>query len=123
MKMSWFIVYMSLILQTAVADNFTVVTTSETDGFCPSKEKRDAIIQNITTSMQAILQEKYQNSSTSAGNACGPGMWHRVAYLNMSDPSQQCPTAWREYNTSGIRACGRPVSSLASCLSVFYSTG
>ena len=33
----------------------------------------------------------------------------------MSDPSQQCPSAWREYNTSGVRACGRPVNSQGNC--------
>ena len=37
---------------------------------------------------------------------CGPGLWQRVAFLNMSDPSEQCPSAWREY--SGVRVCGRP---------------
>ena len=42
---------------------------------------------------------------------CGDGLWYRVAYLNMTDPSQQCPPAWREYNTSGVRACGRPASN------------
>jgi hypothetical protein len=42
---------------------------------------------------------------------CGDGLWYRVAYLNMTDPSQQCPPAWREYNTSGVRACGRPVTN------------
>ena len=53
---------------------------------------------------------------------CGDGLWVRVAHLNMSDPSQQCPSAWREYNTSGIRACGRPVTSNGSCPSTTYST-
>ena len=53
---------------------------------------------------------------------CGDGMWIRVAHLNMSDPSQQCPSAWREYNTSGIRACGRPATSSGSCPSTTYST-
>ena len=24
---------------------------------------------------------------------CGPGLWHRLVYLNMSDPSQRCPSA------------------------------
>ena len=38
----------------------------------------------------------------------------------MTEPSQQCPSAWREYNTSGIRACGRPVNSAGSCAAVFY---
>ena len=55
---------------------------------------------------------------------CGDGLWYRVAYLNMTDPSQQCPPAWREYNTSGVRACGRPVSNVinGTCPSMFYST-
>ena len=47
---------------------------------------------------------------------CGPEDWNRVAYLNMNDPTQQCPSAWREYNTSGVRACGRPnTTSGGSC--------
>ena len=51
---------------------------------------------------------------------CGAGLWWRVAYLNMTEPLQQCPSAWREYNTNGIRACGRPESSTGSCVTVFY---
>ena len=53
---------------------------------------------------------------------CGAGEWHRIALLNMTDPSQQCPPAWREYNTSGIRACGRASSNEGSCSSVAYNT-
>ena len=41
----------------------------------------------------------------------------------MSDPSQQCPSAWREYNTSGVRACGRPNNSPGSCEAICYSAG
>ena len=51
---------------------------------------------------------------------CGPGLWHRLVYLNMSDPSQQCPPAWKEYNESGVRACGRPDSRIGSCPSVQF---
>ena len=51
---------------------------------------------------------------------CGAGEWHRVAILNMSDPSQQCPPAWREYNISQFRVCGRPVSMAASRPSHIY---
>ena len=53
---------------------------------------------------------------------CGPGEWKQVASLNMSDPSQQCPSAWREYNTNGVRACGRPVGT-SGCWATTYSTG
>ena len=51
---------------------------------------------------------------------CGPGLWHRLVYLNMTDPTQQCPSAWREYNTLGVRVCGRPTTSSGSCASIHY---
>ena len=41
----------------------------------------------------------------------------------MSDPSQQCPSAWREYNTSRVRACGRSATSRGSCPATTYFTG
>ena len=52
----------------------------------------------------------------------GEGGWTRVAYLNMSDPSQQCPPELRPYNVSGVRGCGRHLSTSASCDSVTFST-
>ena len=54
---------------------------------------------------------------------CGDGLWYQVANLNMTDPTQQCPSAWRLYNTNGVRACGRPVTSGPSCPATFHSTG
>ena len=36
----------------------------------------------------------------------GDGRWMRIAYLNMSDPSAQCPDGWREVQ-SPIRTCRR----------------
>ena len=53
---------------------------------------------------------------------CGPGQWYRVAHLNMSDPSKQCPSSWRKYNTSGVRGCERPATSSGSCPASFYAT-
>ena len=55
--------------------------------------------------------------------ACGPGLWWRVTHLNMTDPSQQCPPVWRKYNTSGVRACGRPATSIGSCSATVYFIG
>ena len=34
------------------------------------------------------------------------GGWMRVAYLNMSDLTKECPPGFRLYNTNGVRACG-----------------
>ena len=40
-----------------------------------------------------------------------------MAYLNMTDPSEECPRGFRLYNQNGIRACGRPASSSGGCQS------
>ena len=51
------------------------------------------------------------------------GGWTRVAFLNMTDPNQQCPGAWtlRTRSSEPRRLCGRGNSG-ASCLSVIYNT-
>ena len=48
----------------------------------------------------------------------GTGGWARVAYLNMTDPNQQCPQAWREVS-SPKRACRR---TSARCESQYFNT-
>ena len=49
------------------------------------------------------------------------GGWMRVAYFNMSDPTEECPPGFRLYNQSGIRSCGRPASTPAGyCQSVKF---
>ena len=56
---------------------------------------------------------------------CGSrGGWTRLAYLDMSDATQSCPSGFRLYQSGGVRACGRPVSNSGSCVSVqFPSNG
>uniref|UniRef100_A0A1X7UU48 Fibrinogen C-terminal domain-containing protein n=1 Tax=Amphimedon queenslandica TaxID=400682 RepID=A0A1X7UU48_AMPQE len=47
--------------------------------------------------------------------------WTRLAYLDMSDATQNCPSGFRLYQSGGVRACGRPGSG---CVSVqFPSNG
>ena len=57
-------------------------------------------------------------SSNSAGG------WSRVAYLNMTDPTHQCPPEWREI-TEPVRTCGRTNQTLGGgggCSSASFST-
>ena len=77
-----------------------------------SVQTRVDILQTQVASLQKQLSDIHP---------CGPGEWHRVTYLNMRDPTQQCPSAWREYNTGGVRACGRPSTSGGSCAATTYS--
>ncbi len=55
------------------------------------------------------------------GRVCdcgGPG-WTQVAYIDMSDPSQQCPNNWNTYNANGIRGCNRR-SQTNRCYSAIF---
>ena len=56
---------------------------------------------------------------------CGSGGgWTRLAYLDMSDSTENCPSGFRLYQSGGVRACGRETSSVGSCTSVqFPSNG
>ena len=55
---------------------------------------------------------------------CGSVGWTRLAYLDMSDSTVNCPSGFRLYQSGSVRACGRPVTSSGSCVSVeFPSNG
>ena len=54
------------------------------------------------------------------GLLCGSGGgWTRLAYLDMSDATQNCPSGFRLYQSGGVRACGR-YNSGAGCVSVQF---
>ena len=65
----------------------------------------------------------YCNMDTLCGSGGG---WTRLAYLDMSDATQNCPSGFTLYQSliGGVRACGRPVTNSGSCASVqFLSNG
>ena len=75
---------------------------SSTNKTCPSTEERNSALLKIKSNVFNHL------FNAKLVPECGEGIWYRVAYLNMTDSSQQCPSAWREYTSSGIRVCKRP---------------
>ena len=87
---------------------------------CPSKEQREMMKNEVDNATLSLLRESV--IPFLQGYSCGGSTgWRRVAYLNMSDPSQQCPSAWREITTPH-RVCGRRFTS-GSCEGVTYTTG
>ena len=88
-----------------------------TDETCPSQEDRKSTLLNIENDVWITV------INSTPIPECGDGLWKRVAYLNMSDPSQQCPSAWRLYSIKRFRLCGRPANSTQSCPAVVYPTG
>uniref|UniRef100_A0A1X7TPV6 Uncharacterized protein n=1 Tax=Amphimedon queenslandica TaxID=400682 RepID=A0A1X7TPV6_AMPQE len=48
------------------------------------------------------------------GTLCGSVGWTRLAYLDMSDATQNCPSGFKLYQSGGVRAYGKPSSGCAS---------
>ena len=89
----------------------TVIMDTPTNSVCPLDSHLDAIRSQLNKKVSGML-----------GGRCGDPYsgWKRVAFLNMTDPDENCPDAWRLYQDGSARACGRPVGA-ASCNSVYYS--
>ena len=60
---------------------------------------------------------------TDQGYTCGgTSGWRRVVFLNMTDPSHNCPSGWEETGYSK-RTCGRATESAGTCDSATFQTG
>ena len=89
---------------------------------CPSEEHQEIARNEIKTATRRLLRDSIVPDLQRYTFVCnGSTGWKRVAFLNMSDPSQQCPSAWKEITTPH-RVCGRKSTS-ASCEGLSYSTG
>ena len=84
----------------------------------------------ITTSNGTAVQVYCNMTRECSCSSASVGGWSRVAYLNMTDPTHQCPPAWREI-TEPVRTCGRTnetvphlgnTNVLGGCSSVTFST-
>ena len=75
---------------------------------CPSEEQEDIARNKVKTATGRLLRESVIPDLQAF--LCGGSGWRRVAYLNMSDPSQQCPSVWQEITTPH-RVCGRRSTS------------
>ena len=86
---------------------------------CPSEEQREIARNKVKTAARRLLRESVI-PNLHVFICGGSASWRRVAYLNMSDPSQQCPSVWQEITTPH-RVCGR--RSSGSCEGLTYATG
>ena len=90
---------------------------------------RDEVLDNVSVVLEELagelnrsIEEIDLNDTTELNvSECGGYGWRRVAFLNMTDPDQSCPSSWREYSGNSVRFCGRAQSAGASCSSVNYS--
>ena len=94
------------------------VTLDTPDNSCPPEG--EAVRTNISNNLTDILLEIAAENTVIP--ACGGSGWRQVAFLNMTNPHQTCPQAWRLYDQDSVRACGRLISNTYSCDSVEYSS-
>ena len=90
------------------------ITASSNIHVCPQQGEIQATINNIHNDISDTVQAIHSVPN------CGDGLWYRVAHLNMSDPSQHCPSAWRQVTIDGKRVCARPNTTAGSCPSTVY---
>ena len=82
---------------------------------CPSDEARQAGLESFKSDIKMLLNTSLQRAAIN--DYCGPGQWHRVAFINMTDPQQNCPVEWQEYRANTSRGCGR----VATCSRKMFS--
>ena len=110
------ILYATLLVCTLVDFTYTVKQNSSFPlrlpptniSACPSQENIETLQRNV----KRLIEEKFPCS-------CGGAGWTRVAYLNMSDTQQTCPSNWT-LNTSPVRGCGQSSTGFQTCDSVVY---
>ena len=83
--------------------------SSADSSMCPLQ---DFSVQNAI--LEDLLRNNYQRPCLCGGNG-----WTRVAYLDMSDPNQQCPSNLT-LTTTPVRGCGRTNGDSRTCDSVTY---
>ena len=94
-----------------------IASESET---CPAAV-REAARQSILEQVESLVQDQIVPTLRShLPCPCGgPGDWTRIAHLNMSDPTQQCPPSWGLITTP-VRGCGRGSAANGSCESATF---
>ena len=102
-------------VETELTNDINLLSIQHQQSLSSTRDNISQVVANLSTIKNYLLH--YDQGRPN----CGAGLWYRVAFLNMSDSSQQCPSAWRLVTTNGVRACGRPVSSGSSCPGTFYS--
>ena len=85
-------------------------------GGCPTDEEREAVKANVSQDLRALFRGLHAPLPDPESYSCGGfgTRWTRIAYLNMSDLTQECPQNW-SLITSPKRTCGR--STGVRCIS------
>ncbi len=79
---------------------------------CPSDEMRDEARTNASIAIRNILD------GLLVVPECGEGFWEQVAFLDMSNSEQSCPSPWVE-DSSPARSCRSQLDE-GGCEAIFF---
>lgn len=102
------------------------VLTANTTGVCAADDLRATARDDIRSEVQRIISNSTTQTSTpglmfNLPQCCNdPTGWTQVAFINMTNSSYQCPSAFREITTPK-RVCGRRTTTRGSCDGVTFS--
>ncbi len=114
--MKFWILLPALFIVASCECDFPIRIPSASFKGCPSSHNNAITSSNISDAINTYIQ----CSSDCDCNGLNSN-WTRVGYLDMTNSSQSCLSAWASIS-SPVRACGRRTTSSASCNSVIYST-
>ena len=95
-----------------------------TSGMCPTQTSLEHAHANVSTTVRGLIRNFINETIDDfyLSQDCRSGEWHTVVNLDMTDPSQQCPSAWMEYNSRGVRACERIQNVGGACDGTTFAT-
>ncbi len=102
----------------AVVPPVTVEGTGS--GVCPAAQEIGQARNSTKSAIRLALRDTVIPNLDRSSCRCGGSEWTRIAHLNMSDPSQQCPPNWLLV-TNPQRACGQSTTRGGACDSAIFS--
>ena len=81
--------------------------TAETVGLKAQCMNKSETIRNLTAVVKRLTKRYH---------VCGSNGWKRVAYLDMTDPSEQCPSGFRLYRNWCSSMWDQPQHMVGACL-------
>ena len=94
---------------------------NDNDNVCPPQASLEQARVNISTVVRGLVKN-FIRETYDIIQECGSGEWHTVVNLDMTDPFQQCPSAWMEYSSGGVRACERIQNVGGGCDGTTFTT-
>ena len=105
---------------------FATLTARESEAACSKRctfpDSCDAIPGPSPESGEYVLSSGQIVHCDFGPTPCGEAGWTKIADLDMTDTSQNCPSGFNQITVSGVRGCYRGYRpTVGSCLSTTYS--